>query len=75
MDRVWQQLASGLRFGLMLALASVGASLIYGTTRVSNFAHGEQVTLGAVLSYLLIQVGRPAAIASTLLSTDRKALR
>ena len=59
MDRVWQQLASGLRFGLMLALASVGASLIYGTTRVSNFAHGEQVTLGAVLSYLLIQVGLP----------------
>ncbi|MFT3943660.1 MAG: branched-chain amino acid ABC transporter permease [Ancrocorticia sp.] len=53
-DRVWQQLASGLRFSLMLALASLGANLIYGTTRLSNFAHGEQVTLGAVFSFLLV---------------------
>ncbi|GAA2241403.1 hypothetical protein GCM10010401_12710 [Rarobacter faecitabidus] len=65
-DRVWQQLASGLRFGLMLALASLGANLIYGTTRVSNFAHGEQVTLGAVLSYLFVQAGLPLWLAAIL---------
>lgn len=59
-DRVWQQLASGLRFGLMLALASLGANLIYGTTKLSNFAHGEQVTLGAVLSFLFVSsMGMP----------------
>ena len=38
-------------FGLLLALASVGLSLIYGTTGLSNFAHGEQVSLGAMLAY------------------------
>ena len=46
-----QQIINGLAFGVLLALASVGLSLIYGTTGVSNFAHGEQVALGAVLCY------------------------
>ncbi|HEU4913175.1 MAG TPA: branched-chain amino acid ABC transporter permease [Actinomycetes bacterium] len=40
--------AEGLRFGLILALAAVGLSLIFGTTGLTNFAHGELVTLGAV---------------------------
>src|SRR5690606_28820058 len=42
-NRVVQQLAAGIRFGLVLALASVGLSLIYGTTGLSSFAHGDQV--------------------------------
>ncbi len=54
--RVMQQLANGLVFGLLLALASVGLSLIYGTTGLSSFAHGEQVTLGAILAYTFVQV-------------------
>ncbi len=64
-NRIWQQLASGLRFGLMLALASLGANLIYGTTRLSNFAHGEQVTLGAVFSFLFVNsMGLPLWLAA-----------
>src|SRR4051794_9237633 len=51
-SRVMQQLTSGIVFGLLLALASVGLSLIYGTTGLSNFAHGEQVTLGGILAYI-----------------------
>ncbi|MFI2752249.1 branched-chain amino acid ABC transporter permease [Cellulomonas sp. P22] len=51
-QRVLQQGVNGLVFGLLLALASVGLSLIYGTTGLSNFAHGEQVTLGALLAYV-----------------------
>jgi branched-chain amino acid transport system permease protein len=50
----------------MLALAAVGANLIYGTTRLSNFAHGEQVTLGAVVTFLLVQVGLPLLAAGTI---------
>ncbi|WP_234998744.1 branched-chain amino acid ABC transporter permease [Demequina sp. NBRC 110057] len=50
-NRVIQQLVNGLVFGLLLALASVGLSLIYGTTGLSNFAHGEQVSLGALLCF------------------------
>lgn len=50
---VMQSVVNGLSFGLLLALASVGLSLIYGTTGLSNFAHGEQVSFGAVLCYFL----------------------
>ena len=46
-----QNMFNGVLFGLLLALASVGISLVYGTTRLSNFAHGEQVSLGAMLTY------------------------
>lgn len=55
-DQVWTQIGSGLRFGLLLALASVGLSLIYGTTKLSSFSHGEQVTLGAMLAYVTMNV-------------------
>lgn len=55
-SRIFQLVASGLIFGLLLALSSVGLSLIYGTTGLSNFAHGEQVTLGALLAYFFVQV-------------------
>ena len=50
-----QSTVNGLRLGLLLALASVGLSLIYGTTGLSNFAHAEQVTLGGMLGYLVRQ--------------------
>ncbi len=50
----WVQLTvAGLRFGLLLALAAVGLSLIYGTTGLVNFSHGELVTFGAMVAYWL----------------------
>ena len=48
---VWDQFSQGLLLGLLLALASLGLSLIYGTTGLSNFAHAEQVTLGGMMAY------------------------
>ena len=56
-DELVQSTVNGLRLGLLLALASVGLSLIYGTTGLSNFAHAEQVTLGGILGYYLINQG------------------
>lgn len=53
-DELLQSSVNGLRLGLLLALASVGLSLIYGTTGLSNFAHAEQVTLGGMLGYWLV---------------------
>ncbi|MEI5579348.1 ABC transporter permease subunit, partial [Streptomyces brasiliscabiei] len=44
------RLVNGLNFGLLLALAAMGAALIYGTTGLSNFAHGEMVTFGALVA-------------------------
>ena len=43
----------GLRFGLILAMCSIGLSLIFGTTKLVNFAHGELVTFGAVVALAL----------------------
>lgn len=36
--------------GLLIALASLGLSLIFGTTGLSNFAHGEMVSMGGLLA-------------------------
>jgi len=51
---LWPQfftrLVYGINFGLMLGLASVGLSLVFGTTKLSNFAHAEMVTFGAVIA-------------------------
>jgi len=54
LDEVLQSSVNGIRLGLLLALASVGLSLIYGTTAIANFAHAEQVTLGGMLGYLFV---------------------
>jgi len=50
-DRVPQIVYQGLYFGLIMALGSLGLSMIYGTTGLSNFAHGELVTFGAIVAY------------------------
>ncbi len=52
-QRFWQQSVQGIRLGLLLALAALGLSLIFGTTGLSNFAHGELVTIGGVLAWFL----------------------
>jgi neutral amino acid transport system permease protein len=52
-NRTAQLIAEGLRFGLILSLAAVGLSLIYGTTGLVNFSHGELVTYGALIAYWL----------------------
>jgi branched-chain amino acid transport system permease protein len=55
-DQLAERLVNGLNFGLLLALAAVGASLVFGTTGLSNFAHGEMVTFGAVMAYVFANV-------------------
>lgn len=52
-DQLAVRLVNGLNFGLLLALAAMGAALIYGTTGLSNFAHGEMVTWGALTALVL----------------------
>ncbi|WP_072312738.1 branched-chain amino acid ABC transporter permease [Agrococcus sp. Marseille-P2731] len=49
--QVLARLISGLSFGLLLALAAIGITLIFGTTGVNNFAHGELLTFGGVIFY------------------------
>lgn len=49
--RVPQLLFNGLSFGLIIAITSVGLSLIFGTTGLVNFSHGEHVTWGAIVAW------------------------
>lgn len=45
--RVLQLIVDGVILSLIIALGALGLSLIFGTTGLSNFAHGELLTLGA----------------------------
>lgn len=51
-DQFVERIINGLNFGLLLALAAVGVSLIFGTTGLTNFAHAEMVTFGALVATL-----------------------
>jgi len=72
LGRLPQLAVEGLNFGLIIALAAVGLSLIYGTTGLVNFAHGELITLGALLAYFFNAILGlqlvPAAILAVLIS-------
>jgi len=67
-DRLPQSLFDGLFFGLIIAIASIGLSLIYGTTGLSNFAHGEMVTFGAVMAWVFNRTFGIPLIVSTVLA-------
>jgi branched-chain amino acid transport system permease protein len=58
-DQFVQRVISGLSFGLMLALAAVGLSLVFGTTGISNFAHSEFVTFSPVVMLGLAALNVP----------------
>ena len=60
---VASKLVTGIIFGLLLALAAIGASLIYGVTGLNNFAHGELVTFGGLMAYTLTGFGMPGWVA------------
>ena len=67
LDRAPQLLVGGLQFGLVLAMGSIGLSLIFGTTGLTNFAHGELITGGAILAYVLnVTVGMNLIFAALL---------
>ena len=50
-DRFLRLLVDGIRFGLIIAMSAIGLSLIYGTTGLVNFSHGEMVTFGALVAF------------------------
>jgi neutral amino acid transport system permease protein len=44
---------AGIKFGAIIAITAIGLSLIFGTTNLINFAHGELVTIGAMAAFFL----------------------
>lgn len=49
-ERVSGLFIIGLKLGAIIALSSIGLSLIFGVTGLVNFAHGELLTLGAAFA-------------------------
>lgn len=50
-SRFLQLVVEGIKYGTIIAITSVGLSLVFGTTGLINFAHGELVTLGAIAAF------------------------
>jgi branched-chain amino acid transport system permease protein len=50
---VAQTALNGLTNGSIYALGAVGLTLVYGILRLVNFAHGDYLTFGAYMAYLV----------------------
>ncbi len=57
-ERFLQLSFAGVRFGMIIAITAVGLSLIFGVTGLTNFMHGELVTMGAIIAWFInTQIG------------------
>jgi branched-chain amino acid transport system permease protein len=63
MDRFLQYTVTGLSAGSLYALVALGLVMIYKSTRVLNFAHGDVATLGTFAAFALVSRGAPFALA------------
>lgn len=52
-DRVAQLIFGGIVLSFIIALSALGLSLIFGTTGLTNFSHGELLTIGAFTALVL----------------------
>jgi neutral amino acid transport system permease protein len=65
--RTAQLVVDGLVFGLIIALSGVGLSLIFGTTGLTNFSHGDLMTLGALAAFFFNRtLGLPFVLSAAL---------
>lgn len=65
-ERVAGVAISGMKLGLIISLAAVGLTVVYSTTGLVNFAHGELVTFGALAAWYLAAEGVPLVVAGLL---------
>jgi len=54
MDTFLQQLINGLTLGAVYAMVALGYTMVYGIIQLINFAHGEVVMIGAMVSFSVI---------------------
>lgn len=54
-----QAVANTLMLGTMYALIALGFTLIYGISRIVNFAHGEIYMVGSFVVYYIVNAGIP----------------
>ena len=63
MTLFFQYLVSGLATGSIYALVALGLALIYRSTRILNFAHGDITTAGTFMALTLLSLNLPWALA------------
>lgn len=63
MDRLLPIIVAGLGVGSVYAMVALGLTMIYRSTTVMNFAHGQVFMLSAVIALLLIERGMPYVLA------------
>ena len=54
METFFQQIINGLVLGSMYALVALGYTMVYGIIGLINFAHGEVLMVGALVSWTFI---------------------
>ena len=54
MDIFIQQIINGLVLGSMYALVALGYTMVYGIINLINFAHGEVLMIGALISWTVV---------------------
>jgi neutral amino acid transport system permease protein len=57
MEQLIQSVVNGLSLGSIMALSAIALTLTYGILRLSNFAHGDLMTMGAYLTLLFNSLG------------------
>ena len=50
-----QQLVNGLAVGSIYALIALGYTMVYGTIKLINFAHGDVYMMGAFIGWLPVR--------------------
>lgn len=68
MSHLLQILVTGLTTGSIYSLSALGFSIVYNATRVTNFANGEFVMMGGLLSASLVTAGGLDTLSAVLLS-------
>jgi branched-chain amino acid transport system permease protein len=66
MTQFLQYVVSGLSTGSIYALVALGLALIYRSTRILNFAHGDISTAGTFFAFTLIGLQFPFGLTFTL---------
>lgn len=83
MEALFQAMLGGLVLGLIYIAIAVGLTIIFGTLRLVNFAHGAFYAIGAYVGLVIAQhvgllwafVAAPLAVAAFAVVLDRVVLR
>ena len=59
MDIFIQQILNGLSIASVITLIAVGVTLIFGLTGIINFAHGEFLMVGSIVTWIAVGQGLP----------------